>query len=203
MKILNRYILSELAGPFLLSLALLTFILFMRSMVGLFPKIAGKNLDWLVIAEVLALSLPFILALVLPMAVLVAVIMAFGRLSADNEITALKSLGLSLHRLLRAPLAAALLLTLAAVWFNDRVLPEANHRYKNLLLDIAYLRPTLSLSEGVIMDEFPGLTLMVNRIRQPSGGGKLALTAPEEPAPAAGGGTRRPGRAVRGGHQPG
>jgi lipopolysaccharide export system permease protein len=166
MKTLRRYILLELAGPFLFSLSLLTFILFMRQMVFLFPKFAGKNLGWTVISELMLLSLPFILALVLPMSVLVATIMAFGRLSSDNEITALKALGVPAHRLMAAPMGAALVLMLGAIWFNDRVLPESNHRYKNLLVDIAYLKPTLRLEEGVIMDAFPGMGLMVNRIRE-------------------------------------
>ena len=178
MKTLQRYILSELAGPFVVSLSLLTFILFMRNMVFLFPKIAGKNLGWSVIGELMLLSLPFIIALVLPMAVLVAVIMGFGRLSADNEITALKSLGVPAHRLMLAPLAAAAGLMLAAVWFNDRVLPESNHRYKNLLMDIAYLKPTVQIREGVIIDDFGGMALLVNRIRENQGTRNLSLTAP-------------------------
>ncbi|HUU27067.1 MAG TPA: LptF/LptG family permease, partial [archaeon] len=179
MKILYRYILSELAGPFVLSLSLLTFILFMRHMVFLFPKIVGKNLGWPVIAELLVLSLPFILALVLPMAVLVAVIMAFGRLSSDNEITALQSLGVPVHRLMVSPLAAALALMFFAIWFNDRVLPESNHKYKDLLMDIAYLKPTFTLREGVIMDDFPGRGLLVNRIKEQEGKRNLTLTAPD------------------------
>lgn len=180
MKTLHRYILSELAGPFVVSLSLLTFILFMRNMVFLFPKIAGRNLEWSVIGELMGLSLPFIIALVLPMAVLVAVIMSFGRLSADNEITALKSLGVPAHRLMASPLAAALLLMVGAVWFNDRVLPESNHRYKNLLLDIAYLKPTVQIREGVVMDDFGGLSLLVNRIRETGGSRNLTLTAPDQ-----------------------
>ena len=192
MKTLHRYILFELAGPFLVSFSLLTFIMFMRNMVFLFPKIAGKHLGWPVIAELVVLSLPFIIALVLPMAVLVGVIMAFGRLSEDNEITAMKALGIPAHRLMLAPLAAAAVLMAAAVWFNDRVLPEANHRYKNLLIDIAYLKPTLKLREGVIMDEFGGMGILVNRIRERKGERNLSLTAPDQPA---GGGQERAGPA--------
>jgi len=178
MKTIQRYILSELAGPFVFSLGLLTFILFMRHMVFLFPKIAGKGLEWQVVAELMVLSLPFIIALVIPMAVLVAVIMAFGRLSSDNEIVSLKAMGVSVHSLMKAPLVASVLLILASVWFNDRVLPESNHRYKNLLTDIAFLKPTLTLREGVIMDEFPGMGILVNRIAEKGVAGRLDPTVP-------------------------
>ncbi|OGF98553.1 MAG: hypothetical protein A2Z86_03795 [Candidatus Glassbacteria bacterium GWA2_58_10] len=180
MKTLHRYILFELTGPFIVSFSLLTFILFMRNMVFLFPKIAGKHLGWTVIAELIVLSLPFIVALVLPMAVLVGIIMSFGRLSADNEITAMKALGIPAHRLMLAPLGAAVVLMAAAIWFNDRVLPEANHRYKNLLIDIAYLKPTLKLREGVIMDEFGGMGILVNRIKEKKEKRNLSLTAPDQ-----------------------
>ncbi len=181
MKTLHSYILRELAGPFLVSLTLLTFILFMRHFVFLFPKIAGKNLGWQILSEIIVLALPFIIALVLPMAVLVAVIMAFGRLSADNEITALKALGLPAHRLMLSPMAAAVVLMTGAIWFNDQVLPETNHRYKSLLMDIAYIKPTVQLREGVIMDVFPGMSLLVNRIEEADGSSKLNLTAPAAP----------------------
>jgi len=81
----------------------------------------------------------------------VRVIMAFGRLSSDNEVTALKALGIPAHRLMIAPMAAACVLTVGATWFNDQVLPETNHRYKNLLMDIAYIKPTFQLREGAIV----------------------------------------------------
>ncbi len=178
MKTIHRYILNELAGPFAFSLGLLTFILFMRHMVFLFPKIAGKGLEWRVVAELMVLSLPFIIALVIPMAVLVAVIMAFGRLSADNEIVSLKAVGVSVHSLMKAPLVASAVLILLSVWFNDRVLPESNHLYKSLLTDIAYLKPTLTLREGVIMDEFPGMGILVGRINEKSAAGRLDPTVP-------------------------
>ena len=178
MKTVQRYILRELAGPFAFSLGLLTFILFMRHMVFLFPKIAGRGLEWVVVAELIVLSLPFIMALVIPMAVLVAVIMAFGRLSVDNEIVSLKAVGISVHSLMKAPLAAASVLILLSVWFNDQVLPESNHLYKSLLTDIAYLKPTLTLREGVIMDEFPGMGILVNRIAEKGAIGRLDPTVP-------------------------
>ncbi|MEA1996407.1 MAG: LptF/LptG family permease, partial [Gemmatimonadota bacterium] len=179
MKILNRYLLLDLAGPFFTSLSLLTFILFMRHMATLFPRVAGKNLEWSVIAELVLLSLPFIMALVMPMAVLVAVIMSFGRLASDNEITAFKAMGIPVHRLIVSPMAGAFVLMLAAIVFNDRILPEANHRYKTLLMDIAYLKPTLRLHEGVIMDNFPGMGILINRIKEQPSGRNLSVTAPD------------------------
>ena len=128
----------------------------------------------------MGMSIPFIIALVVPMATLVAVITAYGRLSADNEIIAFNSLGVSLSRLMMPPLLASVVLALGMVYFNDKILPEANHNYKNLVSDIAYLKPTLSLREGVIMDDIPGMGLLVNRLDTDDGipSGKLDPVKP-------------------------
>ena len=188
MSTIRKYILSEMAGPFAFALGLLTFILFMRHMVFLFPKIAGKGVETSIIFELMGMSIPFIIALVVPMATLVAVITGYGRLSADNEIIAFNSLGVSLSRLMMPPLLASVILALGMIYFNDKILPEANHNYKNLVSDIAYLKPTLSLREGVIMDDIPGMGLLVNHLETDDGipAGKLDPVKPfqqEDKAP--------------------
>jgi lipopolysaccharide export system permease protein len=115
-----------------------------------FSDLAGKGLGAGVILEVFGLSLPHIFALTLPMAVLVAVLYAFSQLTADNEVTALKASGINMVRLLMPLIAAAVLLAVLMVGFNDRILPETNHRLKNRLSDIGRKSPTLTLKEQVI-----------------------------------------------------
>jgi lipopolysaccharide export system permease protein len=90
--------------------------------------LAGKGLPTSVILEVMYLSLPHILALTLPMAVLVAVLYAFAQLAAENEITALKASGVNLIRLMAPLVVASVLIAGFMLWFNDRLLPEMNHR---------------------------------------------------------------------------
>jgi lipopolysaccharide export system permease protein len=99
-----------------------------------------------------------------PCAVLVAVLMAFGRLSQDNEITALRASGVNLASVLVGPLAAAALLAAALTFFNDRVLPESNHAFANLLIDIGRMRPTVKLQEGVFITDFPGYDMLVQSV---------------------------------------
>ena len=182
MKTLHGYILRELAGPICGVAHTADVHVFLCGTLSFCsPKLRGKNLGWQIIGEIILLSQPFIIALVLPMAVLVAVIMAFGRLSADNEITAFKALGIPAHRLMLSPMLAACLLMAGAIWFNDQVLPETNHRYKSLLMDIAYIKPTVQLREGVIMDDFPGMGLVVSRIERNGASSKLNVTAPAAP----------------------
>lgn len=150
MRILTRYLLRAHAGPFLFALVALTGILFVNTIARRLEDLAGKGLPVSVIVEVLYLSLPHILALTLPMAVLVAVLYAFAQLTAENEVTALKASGASLVRLLMPLVFVAFLIAGFMLWFNDRVLPDANHRLKNLIADVLAKTPTLQLTEQVV-----------------------------------------------------
>ena len=150
MGILTRYILRAHIAPFFFALSVLTGILMINTVARRLESLAGKGLPWSVMAEVFFLSLPHILALTLPMAVLVATLYAFSSLAADNEITALKASGVNLNRLLIPLLVLATFFASGMVWFNDYLLPETNHTLKIRLLDINRKSPTLSLEEQTI-----------------------------------------------------
>ena len=121
-----------------------------------FGELAGKGLPWSVIGEFVGLTVPFIFAMTLPMAVLISTLYAFSRLAADNEITALKSSGVGLRSVMAPVVVAASLITLAMVLFNDQVMPRANHRLAVLHRDIAQKKPTFALREQVINELSPG-----------------------------------------------
>jgi lipopolysaccharide export system permease protein len=150
MRILTRYLLRSHVGPFVFALATLTGILFVNTIARRFENLAGKGLPASVILEVFALSLPHILALTLPMAVLVSVLYAFSQLAGENEITALKASGTNLIRMIMPLLFTSFLFALFMVWFNDRVLPDANSRLKALTADIGAKTPTLMFREQVV-----------------------------------------------------
>lgn len=150
MRILTRYLLRAHVGPFLFALFALTSLLFVNVVARRFPELAGKGLPMNVILEVLVLSLPHIVALTLPMAVLVAVLYAFSQLAADNEITALKASGINLVSLMVPLVVAGTVLAAFMVYFNDRILPETNHDLKLLMMDVGRKSPTLELEEQVI-----------------------------------------------------
>ena len=156
MKILTKYILKEHLAPLVFSLTALTSLLLLNYVAKQFGQLVGKGLDWRVITEFLLLSVPFTVAMTLPMAVLVATLHAFSRMASENEITAFKASGISLPRLMVPVIVAAGVLTVAMVWFNDRVLPAANHRLTTLSNDIARKKPTFALKEQVINPVSPG-----------------------------------------------
>jgi lipopolysaccharide export system permease protein len=161
---IDRYLLRRHLGPFLFAIVTITFIFVLRVLVDFIDLFASRNLDLFTVVEMFTLSLGWILALTVPMAVLVAVVMTFGRLSQDFELDALQASGVSFLRTLRPVLFAATGLTLALFAYNNMVLPEANHRLKTLTTDIHRTRPTISIREGVFMDDFEGYRLLVRDV---------------------------------------
>jgi lipopolysaccharide export system permease protein len=171
MRILTKYVLKEHAGPLVFALSALTTLLLLNQVAKQFGNLVGKGLSWWVIGEFFALTLPFIVAMTLPMAVLVAVLYAFSRLSAENEVTALRASGVSMMSLVRPVLLAGILVALANLLFNDQVLPRANHRLRSLQTDIARKKPTFALRAQVINEVMPGrLFLRAGRLEEASNG---------------------------------
>ena len=156
MKIISRYILKEHLGPLVFALSALTSLLLLNYIGKQFGNLVGKGLSWGVIGEFFLLSVPFTVAMTLPMAVLVSTLYAFSRLAAENEVTALKASGISMIRLMIPILWGAASLSAVMIAFNDQVLPRANHRLRVLQTDIGRKKPTFALREQVINEVSPG-----------------------------------------------
>lgn len=150
MNTLSRHLVRAMFGPFLFALTALTGILFLSAVADQMDNLSGKGLGWDVITEFLVLTLPHTLALTFPMAILVAVLHAFSEMASANEITAMKAGGISPRNILRPLLGVGVAAAAVVFVFNDRILPEANHRLKNLLLDINRKSPTFVLKEQAV-----------------------------------------------------
>ncbi len=168
MFLLSRYIIREHLSPFFFSLAVIMFVFVTKFIAQYIGRIFGKGLSILTILELIYLNLAWMLALAVPMAVLVAALMAYGRLSADNEITILKTSGISLYKIIRPVLVMTILLTLFMFWFNDKVLPEFNHRARLLFHSISRKKPTLQLEEGLYIN-LGNFSILVQEIEKSLG----------------------------------
>src|SRR6267378_2946006 len=155
-RILSRYVLRQHVAPLLFALAALTCFLLIQQVAKQLGNLVGKGLPWSVVVQVFVLSLPFIIATTLPMAVLVAVLYVFTHLAADHEITAMKAGGVSVGRLLAPVLCGAAAVAALAFLWNDQVLPRANHQLRMLLVDIQRKKPSFSLREQVINEVVAG-----------------------------------------------
>ena len=155
MKIINRYIIKEHLYPFLAALGALLFVLLTNFLLRNMDRFLGKGLEFTLILEYILLNLAWILALAVPMAILVATLMAFGRLSADNEIVALRSISVSYLRLLMPALLFSCIIAGSMMYFNNQILPEMNHKARMLSSDISRKRPDLDFEVGYFIDAIP------------------------------------------------
>lgn len=152
MKILTKYILRETLASFLLALAIFTFILLMDRIFDLVNMVISKGVGLLVIGRLLSYTLPFTLTLSIPMATLLAILLALGRLNQDNEITAIRASGVSTLTIMRPLLIASCLLSLLSIYFGDRLVPATNHKFKNLYAEIIFKQPVLKLEEHTFIE---------------------------------------------------
>jgi lipopolysaccharide export system permease protein len=129
-------------------------------------RLVGKGLDTWIITQLVAYNLSWMVVLVIPMATLVATLMAFGNLSQNNEITIIKTAGVSLYKMMTAPVIASVILAYLLFRFNNDVLPDANHQAKLLMQDISRKKPTLSLEQGFFSQEVSNYAILVREINE-------------------------------------
>lgn len=166
MLILPRYILREHVKPFFFGVSIITLVFLLNLIFRELGRILSKGLSFSVIMQFFFLNMAWIVALSVPMAVLLATLMAFGRLSGDGEITAMKAGGVGIIKIITPVVIISILLAFFLIWFNNNVLPDANYRTKLLASDIGRKRPTLNLEPGVIYRDIEDFSIMVETIKE-------------------------------------
>ncbi len=164
MRVLTWYVLREHFAPFIFAFATITFLLVIEHVPKVLDHVIDKDLSIWVAFELLGLNLAWMLALSIPMSVLVATLMAFGRMSSDMEIIALKASGVNLIYLILPLFVMGGLITFGMIQFNDKVLPDLNQKARLLWGDIAAMRPTLVFRPGIFVTEVPGYTILLEDI---------------------------------------
>lgn len=164
MKILHRYAVSELVPPFGFFLVLCTFVLLIQEVYRMFDLIFRYQVPiGTVLALVLAV-LPAMMALTVPMAVLLSLLVGFGRMTADNEFVAMKCCGVSLRPLMGLLLGLGALLTAVMLLFDDTVLPWANYQYRTIYFDIVRQRSAVLIEKPPqVISDFEGYSFFVGR----------------------------------------
>lgn len=169
MKKINSYILRNHVGPFIFGTVTVLFLFIFQFLLKFIDQIVGKGLSEWVIIQLIALNTAWMLVLSIPMGVLFSTLMAFGTMSASHEVTIIKASGGSLIRMMLPVMAAALMVTLFTFWFNDEILPEANHRAKILMSDIKRKKPTFSIEAGQFSTALDGYTILSRQVDSLSG----------------------------------
>jgi len=166
---LYRYISREILSPLLLGLVTFTFVLLMGRMLKLADMVVSKGVSLTDLLLLIAYLLPNFAMITIPMAVLLAVLLAFSRLSADSEVVAMKAGGISLYRLLPPALAIGALAYAAATLVSLYALPAGNVAFKKLLYHVIEARLNLNLKEQVFNSAIPGLVIYIDRNDEKSG----------------------------------
>jgi lipopolysaccharide export system permease protein len=163
MKKIDKLILSSFLGPFLLTFLVVVFILLTQHMLKYFDDIIGKDLGWDVIGTFLFYFAIVMTPVALPLAVLLSCLITFGNLGEHFELTATKSLGISLIRSLFPIFLASLVLTGVAYYANNTLVPKAALEAYSLLYDIKQKKPALDLREGAFVNSIPDVIIKVNK----------------------------------------
>lgn len=162
MRTLNRYILKDYLLVFLAALGLITFVMTVGALVKAVDLMA-RGISPLLITKFFFQNVPYILAFSTPISTLFAALLLFGRLSMDNEISAMKACGISLWRLAAPLIVLSVLLSAVCIYVNCEVAPAAKYANKKLLRSAGIEEPINLLEEGRFIKDFPGLMIYVGQ----------------------------------------
>ena len=164
MRIIDRYIWKELVTPFFLGLLIFTFLLLIDRIFDLTDLIINKGVPVHLVLMMLVYISPAILVLTIPIGFLLAILVAFGRLSSDMEVVALKACGVSPLRLLWPVIAFGLGVTAMTAYLMIDAVPKSNYAFKSLVFEIIRTQASVGLKERVFNDTFGNFVIYVDEI---------------------------------------
>jgi LPS export ABC transporter permease LptG/LPS export ABC transporter permease LptF len=168
-RLLDRYILREIILPFTIGLVVLTFLLIIPFLVEQAEQLIAKGVPGPTIVRMMATLVPATLGLTIPMAVLIGVLVAFGRLSSDREIVVMMACGVSPLRMLRPVMALGIAAAAATAWIMIEAIPDANQTYREIALRIVADRAEGQVRAREFFSDFPDTVLYVREIPQTGG----------------------------------
>lgn len=162
--IIDRYIFKELLPTFFVTLVFFTFVFMMTNLLEIINLIINYRVQLVTVLKMMAFSMPFFLEFIIPMSVMMAILMTFLRMSADNEIVALKSGGVGLYRLLPAVAVFCIAGFLMTAFMSIYGLPWGRSSFKKTLLEIGANNLDIGLKERTFNDAFEGVMLYVSKV---------------------------------------
>ncbi len=161
MKKLHLFVLKMYIGPLIATFFVVVFVLLMQFLWKYIDDLIGKGLEFEVIAELLFYTSAGLVPLALPLAILLSSLMTFGNLGENFELTALKSAGISLQRIMSPLIILTILMSVGAFYFSNNVLPYTNLRFRSLLYDVQQQRPEMQIREGIFYNGIDNYSIKV------------------------------------------
>jgi LPS export ABC transporter permease LptF len=164
MKLIDRFVSRELLVNVLFAIAVLSLVLVVGNIFRkLLPLLVNHDVPMEYLITFIAYVLPFSLIFTIPWGLLTAILLVFGRLSADNELIALRSNGVSISRVC-VPLAGiALVCTGICLWLNVQAAPAAQEKLRSTIFDLATHNPMALFGSDQVIDQFPGRKIYVGK----------------------------------------
>jgi lipopolysaccharide export system permease protein len=165
MRIIDRYLLKELSGPFFGSLFVSTIILAAGNIIQTADMVVNKGVELAQVIMIFLLFLPYVLIFTIPISVLAAVLLGFGRLSGDNELTTLRTSGISVYKLMVPVFICGFIISLLNVPLNDRVLPQSEFAARKLLKTVGIKHPAAMLEPGIFIKGFKNYIIFIHGVK--------------------------------------
>ncbi|TSJ44007.1 YjgP/YjgQ family permease [Mucilaginibacter corticis] len=163
MKKLHLLLIKSFIRPFIVTFMIVMFVLLMLFLWKYIDDLIGKGFEWYVIMELMLYASATNVAMALPLSVLLSSIMTYGSLGENYELVAIKSAGISLTRAVAPMFIVVIILSVAAFFFSEYMLPKANLKYYSLLWDAREQKSANFLPEGVFSNSFPNYTIRVEK----------------------------------------
>ena len=145
--------------PFLLGLLVFTFIFIIQPLLDYAEKLVAEGASVQLVIGLISLLVPQALAITIPMSLLLALLMAFGRLSADREFVAMQACGISLRRLLRPVVLIAVTAWAASSWVLIALVPDSNQRFLDVVFNVYSERAEGDVKPRLFYDRFPNFVI--------------------------------------------
>src|SRR5262245_49254479 len=169
MRILDRYVMRQVLMPFTLGLLVFTFLFIIPELMKYAESYISKGAPTLVIVRLVIALVPMALGLTIPMSLLLGLLVAFGRLSADREFVAMQACGVSPLRLMRPVGVLAVAGCLATGYVLLVAVPDANQTFREITFNVIATQAEGEVKPRVFYDEFPSVVLYVREIPQSGG----------------------------------
>jgi LPS export ABC transporter permease LptF/LPS export ABC transporter permease LptG len=170
MRIIDRYVIRQVLMPFCIGLLVFTFVFIIRTLMEYVEPLVAKGISFRVLAIVLATLVPQALALSIPMALLLGLLVAFGRLSGDREFVAMQACGISLRRLLIPVTILSVAGWAATSYVMVVAVPNSNQLFREVTFNVIAARAEGEVKPRVFFDDFPNLVLYVRDVPISGGG---------------------------------
>jgi lipopolysaccharide export system permease protein len=162
-KKVDRFVLRSFIGPLVLTFFIVLIILILQFLWMYVDELAGKGLEFKVLAELIYhFSLTFV-PMALPLAILLASLMTFGNMGEFSELTALKASGIPLQRIMRPLMFLLAFLAVISFFFSNNVLPYSTEKARTLLWDIRRKKPDINIQEGTFYNGVPDYSIKVTK----------------------------------------